>query len=376
MPLRRVVPLAVFVFSVVFLFSASARPARDGRGQEPEDKLPAPVAKKVTLPEKGMPLSAALRSFSDQTRIPVRASLENDPILKLDMKGVPFWEALDRIAEAAGARVRIHGERGTIALVGDVRFDKTLPQYVSHSGIFRVALQRLSATLDFENGTAGYKALLEVAWEPDFLPYFLETRPESLVMHDAANAPVRLLAPGGTWEPVEGRKSFNVDLALPALPRAAGKISLLKGAFAIRGATRLVTFEFDTLDKLRADEKKRKKTVDGVTVSVGDIKLGDRAWTIQVTTQLPPASADFDSHQSWDTGNQIYLLNRDGRTRLTTRLYTRESPGSRKAVVSYHFVDTPQVKRGDSADWRLVYRAPAGIVEVPVPFEFKNVRLP
>jgi hypothetical protein len=39
-------------------------------------------------------------------------------------------------------------------------------------------------------------------------------------------------------------------------------------------------------------------------------------------------------------------------------------------------VDTPQVKRGDSADWRLVYRAPAGIVEVPVPFEFKNVRLP
>src|SRR6266542_2820647 len=115
MPLRRVVPLAVFVLCATFLFSASARPGKGGRRQEPEDKLPAPVAKKVTLPEKDMPLSEALRSLTNQTRIPVRASLDNDPVLKLAVKDVPFWEALDRIADAAGARVRIHGEQGTIA---------------------------------------------------------------------------------------------------------------------------------------------------------------------------------------------------------------------------------------------------------------------
>jgi hypothetical protein len=163
---------------------------------------------------------------------------------------------------------------------------------------------------------------------------------------------------------------------LPGLPRSADKIRLLKGEFSIRGSSRMLTFEFGTLDKLGAAKAPPPKTLDGVTVTVKPVKLKGRHWTVRVTTQLPPGGADFESHESWAVQNQAYLLNKDGRTRLPSSGYAQLSSTSRKAVFDYHFEDTPRRKRGEPSEWRLVYRAPAGIVEVPIPFEFKNVPLP
>ncbi|MBI1915874.1 MAG: hypothetical protein HYS12_14235 [Planctomycetes bacterium] len=376
MPLYRFAPLVTILLCTACLFPASARPGKAGRGQEPADKPAAPVPRKATLQEDRISLSKALQAFAVQTKCPARTALDDDPPLQLNLKDAGYWQALDTIARAAGARVNLYGGDGAPVLVKDTKTNKDPKQPVSHSGIFRIAMQRLNATLDYETGMSSYRASVEVAWEPHFLSYFLETRAENLVMHDANGNPVRMPPPGGSWVPVEGRKAFVVDLTLPALPRAADRIGLLKGAFAVRGTSRMLEFEFDTLDKLKADANRRSKKAAGVTVSVGEPNLGTRVWKIEVTTLLPDGSADFDSHQFWDVGNQIYLRHRDGKTRLRSTGYNRNRATSRKVVLEYFFEDTPQQKRGDYTNWRLVYRAPAGFVEVPVPFEFKNVRLP
>ena len=48
---------------------------------------------------------------------------------------------------------------------------------------------------------------------------------------------------------------------------------------------------------------------------------------------------------------------------------------SQQAKVSYRFA-TSNGKPPEKGDWRLVYRTPARIVELTVPFEFKKVPLP
>src|SRR5262249_17994956 len=152
------------------------------------------------------------------------------------------WEALDAIAAAAGARLYFYRADGRIELVRKPKLEKDEPQPVCRSGAFRVALRRLVALRDFETGARGYTASLEVAGEPGFLGFYLETRPQDLRMLDAGNNPVRLPALGSAWTAVDGRRALSIDVTLPALPRSAGKISLLRGTLPVRGPSRLLTF--------------------------------------------------------------------------------------------------------------------------------------
>jgi len=58
--------------------------------------------------------------------------------------------------------------------------------------------------------------------------------------------------------------------------------------------------------------------------------------------------------------------------------YSVESTGSNRAVIRYHFIDKRPEKltRGSPADWRVIYKTPGILLEVPVPFAFKDVSLP
>ena len=106
-----------------------------------------------------------------------------DPVVDLDLKQVPFWQALDAIAEKANSRVDLHARDG-IALVKRPAGWKPPP--TSHDGLFRSTLSAVTAKLDLETGARTYTAAVEVAWEPHLLPILLETRPQSLVVRDDA----------------------------------------------------------------------------------------------------------------------------------------------------------------------------------------------
>src|SRR5436305_6723213 len=102
MPLGRFLLLAALIVCAA-LFPASARPGKAGRGQEPADKLPAPVPRKVTLQEDRISLGKALQSLTAQTKCPARSALDDDPDLKVNLKDAAYWQALDTIARTAGA---------------------------------------------------------------------------------------------------------------------------------------------------------------------------------------------------------------------------------------------------------------------------------
>jgi hypothetical protein len=333
----------------------------------------------VTLTE-ALPLSKALASFTRQTGVPIVNQLgSGDPMLKLSLNNVGFWQALDAIARAAGGRVNVYGGDGRIELASDLRKDKTAKLPVSYSGPARVSLRRLVALRDFETGARGYTATIDVAWEPGFLAFFLQTVPQQLTMLDAAGKPQQLSEERSAWAAVDGRSALPVDLHLPALDRKALTIGKLSGTFLLRAPSKMLTFSLGNLAELGKRGQPLTKPIDGTSVTVSDVKLSKQRWFMRITTKLPPGGPRFDSSQFWAVNNEIYLLHRDGKTRLTVLRdeVAHETAGnSSRAVLTYNFVDTRDRQRGNPADWTLVYRAPASIIEVPVPFEFKDVKLP
>jgi hypothetical protein len=367
---RHTVPVFVFFIASTFLAAVTAQ-KKGEKGKET-----ALDGRRVTIQGDALPLAQALESLSKQSGIPVVNRLIGEsPALKLDLNGVGFWNALDVIADAAGGRIDPFGGPNGPALVPDLRKDRKLNQPVSYSGPFRVSLQRISGHIDFESGNRGCQATVQLAWEPSFKPLYLKDAPENLVIQDPVGKVIPFEPSSGTSVPVDHRPAASVPLSLPALPRSVANLGLVKGTYLLSGTPRLLTFSFDTVKDLEKAGKTRK-TEAGVSVTVSDVTLGDRAWTVKVTTELPPGQVRFSSYQFWHLYNEISLVHKDGKRILRSGSGVAETAGSSpRAVVSYNFENAARL-RANPADWRLVYRAPASIIEVPIPFEFRDVPLP
>jgi hypothetical protein len=342
----------------------------------------------VTLTAQKIRLREALKQLTKQTRIEIedrrRTEDAGDPELKLDLKAVTFWQALDSIAKEADLRVGLYQRGGALALMDGPHVQ--LP--TCYDGLFRIVLRRITAVHDLETDQRFCIANLEIAWEPRFRPLFLESRPQSFVVTD--DAKTRLHAddePGGKV-PVSGKIATSLELHLPAPPRKSAKLGLLEGSLTLVGPSKMLDFEFDTLAKEKA-AKDPKQTKDGVTVKLRRLDLAADHWTVEVGLDYPDDGPKFESFQSWVVNNECFLRKAEGDAKFDCNGgYSIDSLGANKAILSYHFVDGRQRKtvdgkvvtvrlvRGKPEDWKLVYRTPGPMAEVAVKFQFKDVPLP
>jgi hypothetical protein len=365
-------------------------PAEDEVGSEPHKKhlravrkalrdvqvqkeLP-PVA--VSMNGSDLTVEKALAELTKQANIKVedRRRVKPDRPFSLDLKSATFWQALDAIARASDAEVSLYQRDGVIALVDGP--NRKLP--VSYHGPFRVVLQRKVLVEDLVADSHQLAITVEVAWEPRFRPYFLETIAESVAAKDDSGRETASGEEGGKAG-VEGKLAATVDLRLPAPARSARKLDSLRGEFLITGAGEMLTFTFATLAQLDKDPEARRQKQKNVTVKLAKPALGDDLWTVEVQLEYPPGGPKFESFQSWIGYNEIELRKTGGEQRFpNTGGYSVESSTANRATVRYHFIDKKQDKllRGSPADWRVVYKTPGVILEAPVPFEFKDVALP
>jgi hypothetical protein len=348
-----------------------------GQADEAAGTHPLPAARKVTLQAEKSPLSKVLAELTRQTRIRVEdRSGEPDIPVTIHLEGVSFWQAIDALASAAGRRVYLSPRSNRILL--DTRPPGYRPPPVSYDGPFRCAVKRVSAARDLESGRDLYKAAIEVAWEPGLQPLFLETRPTDLRVQDERKQSLPVPQESGSAPaPVYGRTSLVLDVPLPSVPRSVPRLGLLAGGLTVIAPSKMLTFDLGPLDKLaaaRSGTPPRRQEQDGVVCRVSELVLAKDRWTVQITLDLAPGGKQLDSYQSWVVNNELVLEAKDGR-RLTTNEYAVEkADGGRHAVVSYHFTD--RSVRGKPEDWKVIYRTPASIVEMPVKFSFTDVPLP
>jgi hypothetical protein len=331
------------------------------------------VPRLVTLQGDAIPVSQALQEIARQTEIEVEDQRQNagDVRLKLDLKGVTFWQALDAVAREADARVYPY-RGGKVALVDGPHHQ--MP--TSYHGIFRVAIKRIAAVRDLETDAHFYIALMEVAWEPRFRPFLLDTRPQSLVVKDDKDRTLPVPDEGGGKAPVENPIAMTIEMRLPAPDRSAKKFALVKGSLAVVGPSKMLEFVFGPLDQLLTNVQAREQTQEGITVRLAQPVL-DRVWRLDVTLVYPPDGPDFESFQSWLVNNEIYLLKEKTGDRFPNNGgYATDAIARNRASITYYFIEEKKLPRGKPSDWKVVYRTPGAIVEIPVPFEFKDLMLP
>jgi hypothetical protein len=353
-----------------------------------QDKSGAPAAtmperKTVTLQADRIRVSEALAELAKQTGVRVEDGRGvPDGAIQFHLKDATFWQALDALAAAAGARVNLYPTSGRIVLAKRGANYRLPP--ISYDGRFRLRVKKVTTSRDLEiandNGHGGATDLtLEVAWDPELLPLYLETRPRSLRLVDDRNNVVTLPDEGSSLAPVDGRIGLGVDVRLPALPRSAAAIRSLEGELSMIGPSKMLTFTFATLDRLantKATDPERQLAQEGVSCRILDVKLLPERWTLRVELLYPPGMKQLDTNQSWVVNNEMALESPDGKKRLTSTNYALESATARRAVLRYHFRDRGASLRGKPGNWRVRYRTPANLIEMPIKFAFKDIPLP
>ncbi|MBL8793646.1 MAG: hypothetical protein JNM56_07065 [Planctomycetia bacterium] len=359
------VPLCLFVIVLLACVPLRADEKAD-KAQLEKDLQP----KLVTIKDKEINVVKALKAIHEQTGIEVLPPDDADLVLKdLNLDKTPFWQAIDRIALRGDLRVSLYGRDGKIALVKDEKGYREMP--ISYSGLFRTTLKRVVVVRDLETDAHYCLAKLEIAWEPRFQAFLIDTRPESLEVTDDKGLTVEVPTIAKGPQQADGRIAVELDLPLPALRRSSPKFGSIKGQLSITGSPKLLTFTFDKL------AGKQEQMQEGVVCMLRNFREAKEIWTLDMALRYPPGGAKFESFQSWLINNQIYLLNKNGK-RLDHAGYETDEQGANTAQIRYRFADDDEkgVKLGKSADWRLIYRTPAQIAEVPIKFEFKDVLLP
>jgi hypothetical protein len=327
--------------------------------------------KRVTLKAEEIALSKALRMIQDQTGFEVLPPADEDPTLKnIKLDKVPFWEALDTLAKSADLRVYPYGRDRKITFMKHERGYREMP--TCYSGPFRIVFKKIILARDLENDAQGGIAYLEVAWEPRFQAFYLEPKPDSLEVKDDRGT-VLEVPPGGKGRGPTGEGlTQQVEVPLPAFPRKALRIGSIQGEVTIVGSPKLLTFTFDKL------AKGQEQTQDGVTVGLRTFKEAKELWTIDVGLKYPAETPKLESFETFWINNQAYLVNKAGMRMEPAGYDADDQTVAGQQVIRYRFTDddAKQLKLGKSADWKLIYRTPAQIAEVPIKFSFKDVPLP
>jgi hypothetical protein len=297
--------------------------------------------------------------------------------VKVDLKNVPFWEALEKIAKAADHRIGF-GEQGrAIYLIGGEGVTyRELP--MSIDGVFRTAARQVTAVNDIENDRTFYDVELTLHWEPQFSAFLVETPGKTVTATDNTGKQLEIADAGrGRMNASGGGKRLSVRLA--DVPRAARTITKLEGSLMVVGAERMLRFEFPK----PVAGKEESKTEDQVVAKVEpaeDVKPGSDLWTFRVTLEYPEVGPQLESFEAgaWMAENDAFLLSTDGKRRLDVNGGVEiVSQTERRAVVKYRWVPPGDEKDlGKPSDWKVVVRTPSRLIEVPVKFKLENIALP
>jgi hypothetical protein len=328
----------------------------------------------VTLKADG--ISNVLAQLQQQTGNIVvdRRQTKSDSGLKIELANSTFWPAVEAIAKAAGCGISTYQADARVALV-----DAPLRSMSKvFQGIFRITAKRVNAVRDDDAGTHVCIVTLDVAWEPRYEPLYLEVGPiQATFAADNKGVELQATTAGQGKINVAGRNAIEIDIRVPAPKRSAPKIKSLQGQFQLTGPGKMLTFNFSNPKAFKKTNPPLRQTQDGVQVSLVELKTFSDRWSVEVQIDNPGSTPQKDSFQSYLGNNRITLEKREGPDhKVWAGAEDRAEETATRAEIQYSFHNARKHNPGQPADWMLVYRAPGRIVEIGVPFAFKDLSLP
>ncbi len=280
-----------------------------------------------------------------------------------------FWTVLGDLQERSGLVLNPWvSEPDQLALVEAVQGSETVVPVRGASGVLAFDLMRIDATRNFANPqTSGMLAELRLRWEPRLRPIRISLPMASLKVIDEFDRERPVESPDqvlGTMLQAEIPQS-SLSIPLPLLDRQVETIKSLTGVFDMTVPGRIETFEFPNF--LRLDSG-TQQTRAGATVSYEGIRDNLDLKELRISLSFAQPGDGMESYLGWAMENEVWLKTADGGKIEPIGLETWQRDEFLLGV-AYLFPEVP-----DGAT--LVYRTPAAIVQLKVPFELLAIPLP
>ncbi|MEO6808576.1 MAG: hypothetical protein ABI353_05630 [Isosphaeraceae bacterium] len=343
-------------------------------------------ASRVTIQGGGIRLSEALKRLQTQSGNPITDRREDEgqdatnPAMDLDIKDLPFFEALDLIAAKAGITPSYYTGDGSIGLMPgpatrlpDEIGAEAVKPLVAYSGPFRIAFRQILIQRDLQTGGSTANAQFEVAWEPRLRPMLLSLKADDVAITDDQGGEVLPAVSDESGSVVLRHENpiieMNVNMDAPSRKAETLARFQIKADVTVPAALR--TFTFPSLDR-----KDLTKQQGDVAVTLEGTDVEENAWKVRVLVELGGKTPVFETFQQGLFNNRVWLLAADG-TRFEHTGdhgggFNQFADGEGKLGFEYLFVDMP----GKVANYQLIYETPGKVAVIPLEFEFKNVPLP
>ena len=344
--------------ALLLILAAAAAPA-----DEPEAFAIAP--RTVTLDLPNSKLDAVAAALTKKTGLPftyppAAAKETCDGVFT----GLPFWDALERVADQTGNRIALHDHGRKLALAPRGRSREVS----SVAGPFRVVADRVTARTLLDDNVTVYDVGLTVHWEPRFPVFRIDAEPT--VTKAADDRGTALTSGGGRAKVNPGGAAVHAaTVRLDGLTREARKVALLRGHFTVTASAKMLAFTFD-----KPAAKGAKVEGEKVEAVLKRFAKDEDTWEAEVELTYPPAIPVFESFETWTTENRLRLESPDGKAFAPDGRAVHAV--GRTVTATYYFKESAGLKTPTAAGWKLVYEAPSPPVEFRVPFELKDIPLP
>ena len=246
---------------------------------------------RVTL-EGTMTITEAFEKIEEQTGNSVvdyrgRLNQNSDNTeITVELKDVPFWEAMDTILDEAGLTFySFVGESGKLAVVaaGEMAYDRVGKG--AYSGLFRVEPTTLTLEKNLRNPAADiFRMNIEMMWEPRVLPVLIRQDFGDIEITTDNGETLDVTSNGTIQLPIQpGVATVDVRLPLSLPSRDASTLASVKGNFTALVPGGEVEFEFDDLTAKNVKQQK-----GGITVVLEQVRQNGGVQQIFVLLRLGP----------------------------------------------------------------------------------------
>lgn len=328
---------------------------------------PALAADPATIPaslvsiEKATTAAVVLAAVERQSGIKVSAGAVDGAATVGPFAKKPLWEVLEAVAAKTNTRLAVSGGK-------PITFDAgRATTAASLDGPFRVAEKGVTAKIDAATGRTSYVLELDVHWEPRFPVFRIDAQPR--VTGAADDLGNRLTVRETSVKSAVAGFSHVAEVRVEGLTRKATAIAQITGEFSVTASPAMLAFEFDDLTALPATKEK-----DGVKATLTKVVKREDVWELQVAYEYRTPPPHFESFESWTNRNTFQLVTPKKTAAAEVANYDIVT-NDRHVAAAYRF-NARAVDLTNRAGWAVRCETPAPLIEFPVKFTLRNVKLP
>jgi hypothetical protein len=320
------------------------------------------IAKDATLAGAAAELSESPAGAAVRVEAPDLAKAK----LAAGVERVPFWNALEAVADQTKSRLVLRDGGRTVVLA-----PRPGPREVSAvSGAFRIVPRVVTGRLLLDQGTAFHEIDLDVHWEPRVRVYRIDSTPRVTKAEDDRGTALTAEAAGSRHYPTGSLTDQRVRVT--GLTRESKQIATLAGEFRATAAEKLLAVPFKNLTAKYPIVQKE----DGVSVVLRSFEKVGGLWEAHLELTYPEGHPAFESfeEQKWLRDTRLRLI--DPKAAVFEPDNDDVNAAGPRVSAVYRFKLLAAADPLQQKGWSLVCDTPAPLSEVKVPFVLKNIPLP